>query len=110
MLHKVASGYPKPNKNLIKFLQLEKIMPQEEQKNKVSFSLKFNDKEIEEMTPEHFKHIIKAFYDQVKDVVEPEEFVALGTALAVRKIKKIGREANRIEIKKRIREAINETK
>lgn len=81
------------------------MKPQENQPA-LNLFLRFNEQEIREMTPEYFEYIIEAFWNEVKDVVTQDEFVALGTALAVRKIKKTGNLANTISIRKRIRNVI----
>jgi hypothetical protein len=66
-------------------------------------SLKYNQKEIEEMSPEYFQYIVKCFWEEVKGTVTKEEFIALGTALAVRKVK----ENNLTPSKEKIKDLIS---
>jgi len=70
--------------------------------------INYNQKEIESMTPQDFKLIVSSFWDQVSDTITKEEFVALSTALAVRKVRKNGLVPRIDVIRNLIREAINE--
>lgn len=77
-------------------------VPQQEQQQipgKNFITLTFNKKEIETMDKAYFEYLIEGFWNEIKDTVTKEEFRAVTTALAVRKIEKVNLEPNKEKIK-----------
>lgn len=71
--------------------------------------LKYNSQEIENMTYEYFEYLVLSFWNETKQIVSEEEFVAMATAIAIRQAK-----LNNVEdicinkVRQVIREIINE--
>jgi hypothetical protein len=73
--------------------------------------LKYNQQEITNMTYEYFQYLVLSFWNETKQIVSEEEFVAMATAIAMRQAK-----VNNVEeicinkVRQVIREIINEEK
>ena len=75
------------------------VSQQEQIPGKNFITLTFNKEEIETMDTAYFEYLIMGFWNEVKDCVSKEEFIALTTAMAVRKVRVAGLEPDRKKIK-----------